>query len=116
MIKAASANPDSSPPAKLTKLAILEEREEDRWQHITVIKCWYCDPCNGLELSNIASTHLDTKAKELTDGVMQSLSSARQSEVKAWEEEIEACEHTLLLTPKPLGHVEASGKSIAEAI
>jgi ubiquitin carboxyl-terminal hydrolase 5/13 len=28
---------------------------------------------------------------------MSSLSSARQSEVKAWEEEIEACEHTVML-------------------
>ena len=30
-------------------------------------------------------------------GIMSALSSAQQSEVKAWEEEILACEHTLML-------------------
>lgn len=31
------------------------------------------------------------------DGVMNSMASAQQSEVKAWEEELVACEHALLL-------------------
>ncbi|KAI0686470.1 ubiquitinyl hydrolase [Cytidiella melzeri] len=109
--RAASANPDSPPPAKMTKIAILEEREEDKWEHMTMIKCWRCDPSNGLELPNIGSTEVASKAKELTDGVMHSLSSARQSEVKAWEEEIEACEHSLLLHPEPKGPIEASGEA-----
>lgn len=98
----------------MTKLAIFEEREEDKWEHITVVKCWRCDPSNGLELPDLAGkdaeTDLGKKAKLLVDGVMHSLSSARQSEVKAWEEEIEACEHTLLLNPEPQGPVEASGE------
>ena len=98
----------------MTKLAIFEEREEDKWEHITVVKCWRCDPSNGLELPDLtgkdAETELGKKAESLVDGVMHSLSSARQSEVKAWEEEIEACEHTLLLNPEPLGPVEASGE------
>lgn len=102
----------------MTKLAILEEREEDKWEHITVLKCWRCDPSNGLELPSLTSTDAATdvgkKARELVDGVMHSLSSARQSEVKAWEEEIEACEHTLLLQPEPLGPIEASGACIIE--
>lgn len=38
---------------------------------------------------------------------MSSISSARQSEVKAWEEEIAACEHTLLLQ-QPKAHPIAS--------
>jgi ubiquitin carboxyl-terminal hydrolase 5/13 len=33
---------------------------------------------------------------------MNSLSSAQQSEVKAWEEEITPCEHTLTLEQIPL--------------
>ncbi|KAI0089709.1 ubiquitin carboxyl-terminal hydrolase 14 [Irpex rosettiformis] len=107
--------PDSPPPAKMTKLAVLEEREEDKWEHITVLKCWRCDPSNGLELPELAGTDAETeigkKAKLLVDGVMHSLSSARQSEVKAWEEEIESCEHTLLLQPEPMGFVEASGQA-----
>ena len=84
----------------MTKLAIFEEREEDKWEHITVVKCWRCDPSNGLELPDLtgkdAETELGKKAKSLVDGVMHSLSSARQSEVKAWEEEIEACEFRFL--------------------
>jgi ubiquitin carboxyl-terminal hydrolase 5/13 len=40
---------------------------------------------------------------------MQSMSSARQSEVKAWEEEITPCEHTLMLQQSPTGSTPASG-------
>jgi ubiquitin carboxyl-terminal hydrolase 5/13 len=36
------------------------------------------------------------------NGVMKALSSAQQSEVKAWEEEILACEHTLTLQQEPV--------------
>ena len=50
------------------------------------------------------------KAKRLTDGIMQSLSSARQSEVKAWEEEIIACEHALLLEQLASGAIPAEGE------
>ena len=95
----------------MTKLAILEEREDDKWEHHTVLKCWKCDPVGGHELADAdyTSGQLAQKAKELTDGVMKSLSSARQSEVKAWEEEIEACEHTLLLEPQPSAPIESAG-------
>lgn len=93
----------------MTKLAIVEEREEDKWEHHTAVKCWKCDPVNGQELRDISSSQISQKAQELTDGVMKSLSSARQSEVKAWEEEIEACEHTLLLEQEPSVPIEAAG-------
>lgn len=36
------------------------------------------------------------------DGIMKAMSSAQQSEVKAWEEEILPCEHTLTLVQEPL--------------
>jgi uncharacterized UBP type Zn finger protein len=36
------------------------------------------------------------------EGVMKALSSSQQSEVKAWEEEILPCEHTLTLAQEPL--------------
>lgn len=32
----------------MTKLAIVEEREEDKYDHVTSIKCWTCDPENGV--------------------------------------------------------------------
>jgi ubiquitin carboxyl-terminal hydrolase 5/13 len=40
---------------------------------------------------------------------MLSLSSARQSEVKAWEEEITACEHTLCLEQLHSGTIPQEG-------
>ncbi|OJA20690.1 hypothetical protein AZE42_06032 [Rhizopogon vesiculosus] len=90
------------PPAKMTKLAINEEREEDKYEHTTLFKCWKCDPRQGKEAT------IDN-AKRLTDGVMLSLSSARQSEVKAWEEEITACEHTLCLEQLQSGTTPQEG-------
>ncbi|KAG8831395.1 hypothetical protein FRC17_003221 [Serendipita sp. 399] len=92
---------ETAPPTK--RLAIIEEREEDKYSHFTDLKCWLCDPSNGRCLSDAIS---QGKGKELRDAVMSSLSSARQSEVKAWEEEITACEHTLTLV-QPDAHAIA---------
>ena len=39
---------DEEPPAKMTKLAIVEEREEDKYDHVTNIKCWTSDPESGI--------------------------------------------------------------------
>ena len=46
---------DQEPPAKITKLAIVEEREEDKYDHATVIKCWRCDPEKGSEIPDAAA-------------------------------------------------------------
>ena len=97
---------EEEPPAKMTKLAISADREEDKYEHKTVLKCWKCDPVNGLE---IPSAMNDPHVKSLSDGVMQALSSARQSEVQAWEEEITPCEHTLTLQQEATGPIQASG-------
>ncbi|KIJ98331.1 hypothetical protein K443DRAFT_680854 [Laccaria amethystina LaAM-08-1] len=97
---------DEEPPAKMKKLAIVEEREEDKYDHVTVIRCWRCDLEKGSEIPDAA---VNSKVKSLIDGVMQAMSSARQSEVKAWEEEITACEHTLSLEQFAIGHNPASG-------
>ncbi|KAI0935508.1 hypothetical protein AcW1_000029 [Taiwanofungus camphoratus] len=97
---------EEGPPAKMKKLAIVEDREEDKYEHKTVLKCWKCEPQNGLELPDAM---VDPLVKGLSDGVMQSLSSARQSEVKAWEEEIIPCEHTLTLQQLAMGPIPASG-------
>ncbi|KAI0055329.1 ubiquitin carboxyl-terminal hydrolase 14 [Artomyces pyxidatus] len=94
------------PPAKMTKLSIIEDREEDKYEHKTVLKDWKADPLNGAELPNASA---DPFVKKLTDGVMNSLSSARQSEVKAWEEEIETCEHALTLEQIATAPIRASG-------
>ncbi|KAG6333444.1 hypothetical protein ID866_5646 [Astraeus odoratus] len=95
---------DQEPPAKMTKLAIVEQPEEDQYEYHTSIKCWKCNPISGQEVS------VDNAAAErLKDGVMRSLSSARQSEVKAWEEEIVACEHTLTLGQSAAGSIPPEG-------
>jgi ubiquitin carboxyl-terminal hydrolase 5/13 len=36
---------DAAPPPK--RLAIVEEREEDKYTHSTELKCWQCDPNAG---------------------------------------------------------------------
>ncbi|KAF8632371.1 hypothetical protein AX15_001905 [Amanita polypyramis BW_CC] len=94
---------DSEPPAKMAKLAIQEEpSEKDKFRFETTVKCWRCDPVEGLRIPDAIC---DPKVKSLIDACLSSLSSARQSEVKAWEEEIIPCEHTLALeqnTPKTI--------------
>ncbi|KAI6026542.1 hypothetical protein BKA83DRAFT_4244774 [Pisolithus microcarpus] len=80
---------DQEPPTKMTKLAIVQEA---------------AIPVEGKEILANADT-----VKRLTDGVMQSLSSARQSEVQAWEEEITPCEHTLLLEQYARDNIPAEG-------
>ncbi|KAL6305707.1 ubiquitin carboxyl-terminal hydrolase 14 [Sparassis latifolia] len=102
----ANRSEDEEPPAKIKKLAIVEERDEDKYEYKTVIKCWKCYPQNGLEIPDAS---LDPIVKSLSDAVMQSLSSARQSEVKAWEEEIVPCEHTLTLQQLSTEPIPASG-------
>lgn len=94
------------PPAKMTKLAILEERDEDKYDTFTTVKCWLCDAENGKE---VPEELVNDQIKALVNGVMSSLSSARQSEVKAWEEEITACEHTLMLEQFDVGKIAESG-------
>ncbi|KAJ7632934.1 hypothetical protein FB45DRAFT_913923 [Roridomyces roridus] len=97
---------DEEPPAKISKLAIVEESEQDKYDHSTVVKCWTCDTENGREIPEALN---DSKVKSLVNETMNSLSSARQSEVKAWEEEFEACEHTLMLQQTTVGAIPAEG-------
>jgi hypothetical protein len=53
---------------------------------------------------------MERQIQAIVNGVMQSMSSARQSEVKAWEEEILACEHTLMLDQSSTVPKSPSGK------
>lgn len=32
---------------KMTKLAITEERDEDKYEHVLTLKCWLCDSAGG---------------------------------------------------------------------
>ncbi|KAG6831536.1 hypothetical protein H0H87_004863 [Tephrocybe sp. NHM501043] len=92
---------DEEPPLKMTKLAIAApESEEEKYEVSTVVRCWGCVPEGGRELAG-DEVRGEPKIKALIEGVLQSLSSARQSEVQAWEEEILPCEHTFALFQEP---------------
>ncbi|KAI0816905.1 ubiquitinyl hydrolase [Trametes gibbosa] len=101
----ANRSDEEEPPAKMKKLAIVEDREEDKYEFRTTLKCWKCDSQNGLDIPANDYHNLDS----LIQSVMASSSAARQSEVKAWEEEITACEHTLMLEQLDTGHIAQSG-------
>ena len=120
---------ESEPPPK--KLAIMEEREEDKYVLETMLRCWSCDASDGKLLPEVSSSphvcytflsHLCRycdiqcflQVQRLTTAIIQSMSSARQSEVKAWEEEIIACEHTLTLQQFPTGSTPASGTLVGQ--
>lgn len=45
---------DSEPPLK--RLAIVEEREENKYDYETTLRCWSCDPLDGKLLPQVATT------------------------------------------------------------
>ncbi|KAL7421331.1 ubiquitin C-terminal hydrolase Ubp14 [Cryptotrichosporon argae] len=84
----------SEPPAK--RLAISAPAEEELYDYTTSIRCYGCSPVG--EIIHTERPEIAT----VVNGIMHALSSAQRSEVKAWEEEILACEHTLTLLQEPL--------------
>ncbi|WWC91273.1 uncharacterized protein L201_006216 [Kwoniella dendrophila CBS 6074] len=92
---------DSTEPP-LKKLAISAPKDEELYNVSTSLRCFSCSPIGE-------AIHSDNpQITAVVDGIMKALSSAQQSEVKAWEEEILPCEHTLTLQQEPvinIGHV-----------
>ncbi|EKD02548.1 ubiquitin carboxyl-terminal hydrolase 14 [Trichosporon asahii var. asahii CBS 8904] len=83
---------NSEPPMK--KLAISAPSDEETYDYSTSVRCFGCSPVGeAVQVDNPAAA---------VDGIMKALSSAQQSEVKAWEEEIIPCEHALTLEQVPL--------------
>ncbi|KAI9482876.1 MAG: hypothetical protein EXX96DRAFT_599574 [Benjaminiella poitrasii] len=88
---------NEQPPSKISKLAINPEDEERQYEYTTKVRCYLCHQ----EVPSDATP----KIKAQVEGIMNALSSAKQSDVKAWEEVITPCEHTLCLqqeAPKKL--------------
>ncbi|PWN48819.1 ubiquitinyl hydrolase [Violaceomyces palustris] len=83
---------DDDLPSPPKKLAIAAEKEEDKYDFVTTPKCLACDEAGQGKV--LPRTE---KLEEVISGVMKALSSAQQSEVKAWEEEIVPCSHTIEL-------------------
>ncbi|RHZ45258.1 hypothetical protein Glove_682g45 [Diversispora epigaea] len=88
---------NEEPPQKISKLAIVPEDEEKKYEYVTYVKCY---ACGGKEVEKTIG-----ELPLVIDAVMKSVSAARKSEIKAWEEEITECEHTRNLiqnSPKAL--------------
>ncbi|KAF2088416.1 ubiquitin carboxyl-terminal hydrolase 14 [Saccharata proteae CBS 121410] len=77
------------PPQKISKLAISAETEADKYDTTTRVKCYEC----GLDDVEKSAG----KLPQVVDAVLRANTFARQEEVKAWEQEMTACEHTLCL-------------------
>jgi ubiquitin carboxyl-terminal hydrolase 5/13 len=87
----------AEPPLKMSKLAIAAETEEDRYYTKTQVNCYAC------QIENVDKAH--AKLQAVVDGVMKAMTFARQEEVKAWEQEFTACEHTLCLEQQHSKHI-----------
>ncbi|KAF2012208.1 hypothetical protein BU24DRAFT_352794 [Aaosphaeria arxii CBS 175.79] len=87
------------PPQKMSKLAIAAETEADRYDTTTQVKCYEC----GVEDVDDQSG----KLSEVVAAVLKANTFARQEEVKAWEQELTACEHTLCLEQETSRQIES---------
>ncbi|KAJ4303542.1 ubiquitin C-terminal hydrolase Ubp14 [Kalmusia sp. IMI 367209] len=87
------------PPQKVSKLAIAAETETDRYDTTTQVNCYAC----GVDDVDKSSG----KLSEVVDAVLKANTFARQEEVKAWEQEITACEHTLCLEQDAARQIES---------
>ncbi|KAI9178953.1 ubiquitin C-terminal hydrolase Ubp14 [Blastocladiella emersonii ATCC 22665] len=87
------------PPQKMTKLAIAAESDAEKYDVHTKVKCFEC---------NIDEVPLTGNLAEIVNAVTTSSSASLQNEVKAWELEIEACEHTVCLEQAAAKALDAS--------
>ncbi|ORX99167.1 ubiquitinyl hydrolase [Basidiobolus meristosporus CBS 931.73] len=97
---------DSPPPNKMSKLAIVPENEEDKYETLSKIKCHACGDVEINAEDNVLPT---------VEAVLNSLSSSKQSEVKAWEEEIVSCQHTQGLVQEEGRQLEAQSMASCQA-
>lgn len=87
------------PPAKMSKLAIAAETEEDRYDTKTKVVCYEC------QVDDVDKSA--GKLAAVVDGVMKANTFAKQEEVKAWEQEFTPCEHTLCLEQQASRQIES---------
>lgn len=87
------------PPQKVTKLAVAAETEADRYDTTTQVKCYECG------VDDVDKT--SGKLPGIVDAVLKANTFATQQEVKAWEQELTACEHTLCLEQDAAKQIES---------
>ncbi|KAM4065874.1 ubiquitin carboxyl-terminal hydrolase [Hirsutella rhossiliensis] len=85
------------PPAKMSKLAIAAETEQDRYDTALAAKCLDC--ATQLDVT-------DPRLAPVVDGILKANTFARKEEVKAWEQELTSCEHLLLLQQQDSRKIE----------
>lgn len=78
----------SEPPPKISKLAIAAETETDRYDTSLAVRCLDC---------KVDLDKADPQLAPVVNGIMTANTFSRKEEVKAWEQEISACEHVLTL-------------------
>ncbi|KFA56318.1 hypothetical protein S40293_08287 [Stachybotrys chartarum IBT 40293] len=76
------------PPAKMSRLAIAAETEEDRYDTALTTKCLDC---------NIELDSASPKLAPMVESIMKANTFSRKEEVKAWEQELTSCEHILMM-------------------
>ena len=99
-------NQRAEPPQKMSKLAIAAETEEDVYNTSTTIKHFAFES----SATTTSSPHLGERQQEIdavVRGILQANTFARQEEVKAWEQEMIPCEHTLCLNQQPARKIES---------
>lgn len=87
----------------MTKLAIAAEKDEDKYDHVLLVKCLECNATIDTTNPKIAS---------VVDGIMTSNTFSRKEEIKAWEQELTSCEHILLMQqdePRKIANQDLGG-------
>ncbi|KAJ2536543.1 ubiquitin C-terminal hydrolase Ubp14, partial [Coemansia sp. RSA 1933] len=76
-------------PAKLTRLEIRDETAEDanKYEFQTFVRCWGC--AGGARVDTEDSKDLQATVS----AVVNAVEAAKRSEIKAWTDEVAACEH-----------------------
>jgi len=90
------------PPAKMSKLAIAAEKEEDKYDTVLTPRCLECSV--DLDVS-------DSRVANVVNKIMRANTFARKEEVKAWEQELTTCEHILLMQQSESRKIEQSDLS-----
>lgn len=90
--KAQSEREDGPSPAKITKVEVVAETNEQRYDTKTNLKCFKCG-LDGMAPEGDVAT--------VVAGVMSANTFAQQEEVKAWELELTICDHTAFLEQEP---------------
>ena len=95
-------------PKKITKLAIGKPGGADftgeEWEQLIEVRCLICDKTLDYENDNVL--------KSLVTSVLNASSENEKQDIKAWEEEIFPCEHTLTLVQNE--GIKIAEKSIAK--